>query len=300
MNRAHTLCAVDAFSQGLGMPPVLVNDAPAWGGLSVCQWRSSWLDGFELPENDDFIIAYHSAGSRKVRAACNGPWSRTTSIPGRVSVIPPGRKVEYRIDGEVEFSSVHFPRELVDGLAQNGFVAQPDFRFAFEDEFASSCMKVLLEEAASTQFRFPYVHAVARALIVHLTETYRDGKVPPPPDARQPDEHTARKLDRMLDYIDASLSEHLTLEDMARRVGVSRAHFARRFRDVTGMTPHRYLTLRRVEKARKLLQQSDACLAEIALEVGFSNQAHFSSVFHAVTGVTPSHYRMGDRGTPAA
>ncbi|WP_428311851.1 hypothetical protein [Hydrocarboniphaga sp.] len=76
------LRAVDAFSRGLRAPPTLVNDQQAWGGLSVCEWKLPSLDGFNLDENDDFVVANHSDGSRKVRAACNGPLSEKTSIPG--------------------------------------------------------------------------------------------------------------------------------------------------------------------------------------------------------------------------
>ncbi len=294
MNKVSSVRAVEAFSKGLGTPPVLANDASAWGGISVCDWRSPWLAGFELHENDDFVIAYHSGGSRQVRAACNGPWSESKSTPGLISVIPPGRRVEYRIGGKVGFSSVHIPRSLFEGLVQSGFGWQADFRFAFHDEFASSCMQVLLDEARSHQSRFPYTHAVTRALVIHLTEKYRERQTGSPATPAASEQHSVRKLDRMLDFIDASLSEHLTLDNLAQRVGVSRAHFARRFRDLTGMSPHRYLMNRRVEKAKKLLKETRISLANIALEVGFSNQAHFSAAFHTMTGLTPSHYRLDD------
>lgn len=294
MNNVSSVRAVEAFSKGLGTLPVLANDASTWGGISVCDWRSPWLAGFELHENDDFVIAHHSCGSRQVRAACDGPWSESTSIPGLISVIPPGRRVEYRIGGKVGFSSVHIPRSLFEGLVQSSFGWQPDFRFAFHDEFASSCIQVLLDEARSNQSRFPYTHAVVRALIIHLTEKYRENRAESAVNPAAPDQHSAYKLDRMIDFIDARLSEHLTLDRLAQRVGVSRAHFARRFRDLTGMSPHQYLMNRRVEKAKKLLKETSISLANIALEVGFSNQAHFSAAFHAMTGLTPSHYRLND------
>jgi AraC family transcriptional regulator len=131
-------------------------------------------------------------------------------------------------------------------------------------------------------------------LVIHLTEKYRERQTGSPATPAASEQHSVRKLDRMLDFIDASLSEHLTLDNLAQRVGVSRAHFARRFRDLTGMSPHRYLMNRRVEKAKKLLKETRISLANIALEVGFSNQAHFSAAFHAMTGLTPSHYRLDD------
>lgn len=99
---------------------------------------------------------------------------------------------------------------------------------------------------------------------------------------------TGTKLDAMLDFIDANLAEPLRLEALAARAGASRAHFVRRFRRLTGFSPHRYLTQRRIEKAKELLRGSRRNLADIALDVGFGNQSHFTQVFHQNTGMTPA------------
>ena len=286
--------AVDAFQQGVRRAPVVANDAEAWGGVSVCEWKLPFLDGFELAENDDFIIAHHSEGSRKVRASCNGPWSLTTSTPGLISVIPPDRRVEYTIEGEVSFSSVHVPRRLLEGLRESWFTGEPNFRFAFRDAFASACVENLLAEARRGGVcNFPYVHAMTRALILHLMQGFRPAAEP---ETLQSD--SGLRLDAMLDFIDSRLTDQLKVDELAARAGVSRAHFIRRFRDVTGMSPHRYITLRRIEKAKELLlMPRHEGLASIALDVGFSNQSHFTQVFHAVTGQTPSQFRRAQDAT---
>ena len=281
--------AVDAFQRGFHVAPTVANDAEAWGGLSVCEWKLPFIDGFELAENDDFIIAHHSEGSRKVRASCNGPWSKTTSTPGLISVIPPDRRVEYTIDGEVSFASIHVPRRLLSGLAESCFTSEPAFRFAFEDSFASACVENLLAEARrGGACNFPYVHAMTRALVLHLMQAFRSNTNAPGEVLSD----SGLRLDAMLDFIDSRLTDQLKIDELAARAGVSRAHFIRRFRDVTGMSPHRYITLRRIEKAKELLLSGrHQGLAQIALDVGFGNQSHFTQVFHAVTGVTPSQFR---------
>jgi AraC family transcriptional regulator len=299
----NSICtrALDAFSHALEAVPVLATTDVAWGGIAVCDWALPWIDGFILEENDDFIIAYHSAGSRRVRAACSGPWSDTTSVPGLISVIPPGRRVEYRIDGHVSFCSVHVPRSLLNGLLTSAFLGTPSFRFAFEDAFARNCIEILLNQARSeTYCNFPYVHSVTRALILHLMEAFRTTG----PSGGLPDHEKLRasglKLDAMLDFIESSLGEPLTLDDLADKVDVSRAHFVRRFRAVTGMSPHRYLILRRIERAKQLLSHSSISLADIALQVGFSSQSHFSQAFHTATGHTPSQFRLAQLLPPPA
>lgn len=284
--------ALDAFQRGVRSAPVLANDAEAWGGVGVCEWKLPFLDGFELSENDDFIIAHHSEGSRKVRASCNGPWSQTTSTPGLISVIPPDRRVEYTIEGEVSFSTIHVPRRLLSGLAGQSLVEELGFRFAFEDAFASACIENLLGEARrGGACNFPYVHAMTRALILHLMQGFRSET-----EAEAPQSDSGLRLDAMLDFIDSRLTDPLKVDELAARANVSRAHFIRRFRDVTGMSPHRYITLRRIEKAKELLLTTRLGLAQIALDVGFGNQSHFTQVFHALTGVTPSQFRRVQAG----
>lgn len=299
MNATTERRAVDAFRRGVRHAPTVTNDAESWGGVSVCEWKLPWLDGFELSENDDFVVAYHSEGSRKVRAACNGPWSETTSTPGLISVIPPDRRVEYTIEGEVGFSSIHIPRRLVQNLAESCFPADPEFRFAFSDPFAGSCIEILLAEAhRGGACNFPYVHAMTRALLLHLMQSFR---------ARTPSAETAQsdsglRLDAMLDFIDSRLTDPLKIDELAARAKVSRAHFIRRFRDVTGISPHRYVTLRRIERAKELLGDPCKTLVDISLDVGFGNQSHFTQVFHGVTGQTPSQFRrtaLRTRGEPA-
>jgi AraC family transcriptional regulator len=292
--------ALDAFRNGIKVAPVVAQQAEAWGGLALCDWQLPWIEGFSLSENDDFVVALHSRGSRKVRAACGGPWSQGTSTPGLISVIPPGHRVDYRIDGRVSFASVHIPRQLMEGLTRSSFAHTLDFRFAFADAFASQCMDILLAEARQGEHsNFPYVHAITRALLMHLMQGFRavqliDAAAETAPETLA---RTGTKLDAMLDFIDANLAEPLRLEALAARASVSRAHFARRFRQLTGLSPHRYLTQRRIEKAKALLRDTRRDLADIALDVGFGNQSHFTQVFHQLTGKTPSQWR---RSAPEA
>jgi AraC family transcriptional regulator len=299
MLKSTTLRALDAFAEGVHTAPARANDPEAWGGISVCEWDLPWLDGFELAENDDLVIAYHSAGSRSVRAACNGPWSDRYSVPGLISVIPPGSRVEYRIDGAVCFSSIHIPHRAVSRMAGSSNLPMKGIHFAFSDAYAQASMDVLLNEARRGARDIAYVTTVARALTMHLLNNFRREQA----DAGKPVEidtlpGTAKTsgipLNPIMAFIDANLASPLTLDNLADQAGVSRAHFARYFRSITGVSPHRFVTLRRIEKAKQLLSDGRPSMVQIAQDVGFSNQSHFSQVFHAVTGKTPSQYRNDD------
>ena len=100
------------------------------------------------------------------------------------------------------------------------------------------------------------------------------------------------KLQNVLVYIDESLGESLKVRELAEHVGLSQFHFARMFRRSVGRPPHGYLTDLRMERAKRLLRETDMPLARVATQVGYQTQAHFTGVFHREVGMTPRSYRL--------
>lgn len=101
----------------------------------------------------------------------------------------------------------------------------------------------------------------------------------------------AVKLKQVQDYIEEHLAEEIVIEYMAALIPISQFHFARAFKAATGESPHKYLTQRRIERAKVLLTVTKLPVVEVAYRVGFSNQSHFTAHFRKVTGVTPKDYR---------
>ncbi|HJP85181.1 MAG TPA: AraC family transcriptional regulator [Gemmatimonadaceae bacterium] len=92
---------------------------------------------------------------------------------------------------------------------------------------------------------------------------------------------------RTLEIMDAHYGANLTVDLLAHEVGLSPAHFARAFKETMGRAPHNYLLTLRLEKARRLLDDSEAGLSEVAQRTGFADQAHFTRLFKREFGVTP-------------
>lgn len=110
----------------------------------------------------------------------------------------------------------------------------------------------------------------------------------PPPMPRLDACRTAR----VLRHIDEHLGEAaLSIEELAGIARMSPFHFARAFKAATGCPPHRYVTERRIERAKSLIRAGDLSLAAIAQLVGFVDQAHLSTVFRRETGTTPGRFR---------
>jgi transcriptional regulator GlxA family with amidase domain len=107
---------------------------------------------------------------------------------------------------------------------------------------------------------------------------------------------------RAKDLIDRACGEPLDVPALARAAFASEAHFIRSFRAAFGVTPHRYLTRRRVERAQELLRETGDSITDISLQVGFRSLGSFSSAFRSLTGESPTGYRAmwRGRGDPAA
>jgi AraC family transcriptional regulator len=101
----------------------------------------------------------------------------------------------------------------------------------------------------------------------------------------------AVKLKQVQDFIEAHLAAEIVIEDLAALIPMSQFHFARAFKAAAGESPHKYLTHRRIERAKVLLTVTKLPVAEVAYRVGFSSQSHFTAHFRKVTGVTPRDYR---------
>jgi AraC-like DNA-binding protein len=98
-----------------------------------------------------------------------------------------------------------------------------------------------------------------------------------------------RRLRRVAAHIDSNLE--LRLADLGAVVHMSPYHFARLFKQATGLPPHRFILQRRIAVAAALLADSTRSIRSVALTVGFTTASHFATTFRRVTGVTPSAFR---------
>lgn len=103
--------------------------------------------------------------------------------------------------------------------------------------------------------------------------------------------HPVRHLVRARDLADRDYGRPITVDDLAREAGLSRAHFTREFAKAFGETPHRYLLTRRLERAAALLRNTDRTVADICFLVGWGSVGSFTTTFRRVHGATPTQYR---------
>ncbi len=100
-----------------------------------------------------------------------------------------------------------------------------------------------------------------------------------------------RRLHQAREFMDNNLSKPIPLSEIAAVAYLSPHHFLRLFRETFTETPHRYLTRRRLERARHLLLTTELTISEICTEVGFQSPGSFSWLFRRHVGLSPDGFR---------
>ena len=109
-----------------------------------------------------------------------------------------------------------------------------------------------------------------------------------------------RRLVRAKAFADQQFLESPSLGDLARIACMSEAHFVRQFKRAFNITPSRYVTSRKLERARGLLAETGLDVTEILFASGFSNRSAFSRLFKQHFKVSPRDYRRNVQREPHA
>jgi AraC family transcriptional regulator len=151
---------------------------------------------------------------------------------------------------------------------------------------AAAWRRELAEQGASGRL---YTESLATALIIHLHHAHAETAAKFRADSGG---LGARRLRRVLDYIEAHYAEDIRLNILAGVAGLSTHYFSGAFRASTGLPPYRYLIDRRLEIAKELLLTTNLSVYDIAFDVGFKNHSHFTVNFRRMFDMTPSRFRQ--------
>ena len=119
-----------------------------------------------------------------------------------------------------------------------------------------------------------------------IAATTGDRRAPAAPTGRE-----ARRVIEAIRLVESDAARPMELKEMAATAGMSKYHFLRVFRRLTGVTPHQYLISARLRRAALALASSRRPVIAIALDSGFGDLSTFNKTFRAVFGRTPTQYR---------
>ncbi|MDD2375470.1 MAG: AraC family transcriptional regulator [Eubacteriales bacterium] len=113
-------------------------------------------------------------------------------------------------------------------------------------------------------------------------------------DARIPS-NVLPAIRQSLIYIQNNICKKLSLQELASYVNMTKTYYSRIFSKEIKMTVTEYITKRKIEEAKKLLQYSDLSLTDVSDRLSFSSQNYFQNIFRRYTGITPGEYRRNNK-----
>jgi AraC family transcriptional regulator len=202
--------------------------------------------------------------------------------PAWIGVAEPSECIEFR-------PSERLRQSICDELGVPRASELGDINLRPDPVLLAASMRVRADAAGSWPLDQLEADALIEALLRRLVLRCFGGQLPRATTLVLDD----RKVTRVMDYIESNLSADLSLDDLAQVAALSRYHFIRAFKATTGLTPHRFLLSRRMNKAARLFMQTDLPLNRIARQVGYTNGHDFRRIFAQHFGCPPSDIRKG-------
>jgi AraC family transcriptional regulator len=260
--------------------PVVRMVAPQGFGESV------WID--QIPET---VIAFHIGGADVSKTKGVGTGKSTQD--GNFTLQPKGTPNWYSAKGKCVFGQICLSDYLVDRASEAA--GQPSLSGRLRPDLIFSEQRGLnghalgyFQRAVNTREPPTSLEMEGRImLLLDALLALHGGR----PQSPLQGGLAGWQLRRITAFMNEHAHQDLALEELAALAGLGAKHFARAFRQSTGVPPHRWLIERRIERAKIHLAADDLGLAEIALACGFADQSHFTAAFRRGTGITPGAYR---------
>jgi AraC family transcriptional regulator len=272
--------------------PVLTSAGTGWQGFLLEKHLAK--PPFEAPEHHSsrHILHFHTSPAA-TDWRIDGRIRRTTELPGSVTLIPAGSQVAAIITGNGPASALALAIDAsyAESIANDVGVGRLELaeRLAVRDRQVDLLMSAMQSDLeAGSPAGQPYGEALGNALVTYLVrrfsvfapqvEEYRGGL----PKAR---------LSRVIEYIELHLDENISLAALADTIGISVYHFAKAFKQSTGVSPHQYILERKITRAKELLRDPHISVLEASVRTGFVDQSHFTKVFRRLVGASPTLFR---------
>jgi AraC family transcriptional regulator len=270
-----------------------------WVGLEAARYRASPTWEYDAPALTHHRLVLVTRPPQEIELRFDGVKLHVPPPAGAIIVVPAGTRGQVRWSGGFDWLHIYLDPRLIARVAAEAFdldparltvppldgLDLPQLRAAMaavDAELTSGGAGGPL--AAESLANVLAVHLIRHVLAPRRRERGRDGVLP------------RVRLRAVVEYVEEHLDARPTLEQIAAVARLSPYHFARLFKAATGLPPHQYVIMRRVERARQLLLAgTDLSLAEVAACAGFSDQSQFSNHFKRLVGVTPGQFRTPAR-----
>lgn len=277
-------------STSLPCAPIISSAAANWSNIFLVYHRQP---AAIVPEH---CLPYHQVCIKlgkphRLEQAIDGCTESVEVFPGEIGLYLANRNQAFSWDEEAEFLQLYIAPELLKQIGEEIWNAPVDLRpqpTSFVDPLILQiglALKSILE--TDTPVGQLYADSMAHTLATHLLFRYSARK-----SVVMPNQGclSQQQLNQVINYVHENLARKISLIELAETIQLSPYHFARLFKQSTGLPPHQYQIKCRIERAKELLQLKKLTIADIAQIVGFSSQAHLNHQFKRWVGVTPNAF----------
>jgi AraC family transcriptional regulator len=269
-------------------------------------WRDLLVERRSHPKGElpplkprDTEVAIQLDGRTFVERQGGGVRERTYGTSGTVWLCPAGVREDFiNIHADIP-DCLHiylpgrpFANTLIEDLDIDPSKVNLLYKSVPGDSFiAELSEKILTELVSETSSGRLLIESLSHTLSAYLVYSYSEEALRKGTLTKADTPLDAKRLARVIEFIDANLDREFAIADLARAACLSASHLARGFKAATGRTLHGFVSGQRLELAKKLLVEGEKSLAEIAYASGFSSQANFGRAFRRITNSTPGQYR---------
>jgi AraC family transcriptional regulator len=255
--------------------------------------RSDAAGIMEVPGLPHTYVAIHAGASVHVACRRGGQRHAGRAVYGDIDIIPAGTPSVWEMQGADTALLLRLSPELLRAAAEQMEIdprrVEIRNRFQMRDAAIENIGWAL---KAEMEAGYPsgrlYLDSMAMSLAARLVRCHSSAAVQ---FATSTGRMAGARLRRVLGYIEDNLSQEISLADIAEEAEISISHCKALFRESMGLPIHQYVIRRRVERARKLLQQGKMPISQVALEAGFAHQSHLARHMRRLLGVSPRSAR---------
>lgn len=262
---------------------------------AIAHWKHGALHDVVEPMTDHVIMTYPT-GVQRLERRTGKSVAIGTARSGAVTIIPAGSSARWDIPGSVDVIQLYLPRTTLERVAREADMTTPGDLLE-RTGHADPVTSALLMSAADALENNTALDALFRQRLTDLLATRILAEHTGVPTTFEPimgglPPHALRRaIERLRSDSDADVS----LAALASDAGLSRFHFCRAFKESTGLSPHAWLRQQQLERAMNMLRDTDAPIAVVAAQLGYSSQTAFTAAFRRLTGETPSNWRRRTR-----